>query len=249
MTTASSEPDCDSKAVARPAKRGPGRPRKRSDPSLAPDKCNFSPSSSASVPRSSAASSSKSPRPKPKLKFESTQDSSPEKMSGNGDLSPPVLEPMCSSATKVSKPFKSAVLSPPTLLPSKKSQRLKSPLYLRTKRSYVSRDRLDGFSSSEGEENYEDEIDSEEDDYERTRRSSVYGNDTFKVRKNFYKSGYLEENGKEMGTGLKRPLPEKRKVGRPRKYPKVEPHNQTATETISCKNQKYVCAFLRKIKG
>ncbi|XP_065209197.1 mucin-5AC isoform X2 [Planococcus citri] len=236
---ASSEPDFDSKTIATPVKRRPGRPRKYSDPSLALDKSNLSSSSSASLQRSSvppASSSSKSLRPKPKLKFDSILDSSsPEKTSGNGDLSPPVLEPMCVSSTKVAKPFKSAVLSPPTLLPSKKSQRLQSPFFSRGKRSHSSRDGLDGFSSSEPEEDYGDEIDSDEDDYEQTRRS-VYGNDALKVRKNFYKGGYLDDNGKET-SGLKRPMPEKRKVGRPRKYPKVEPQNQTTTEAMNCKNQ------------
>lgn len=62
-------------------------------------------------------------RPKLKLDTESflqgSEDEEKVSKSNNGDLSPPVLEPMCTSPKP--KSFISDILSPPTLIPSKKS--------------------------------------------------------------------------------------------------------------------------------
>lgn len=95
-----------------PIKRRPGRPRKYSD-NLEGIKI-----------KSEIQLTPPKPIKRPKLKFESkssllvSEDESKVSKLNNGDLSPPVLEPMCTSPK--AKSFKSDILSPPTLIPSKK---------------------------------------------------------------------------------------------------------------------------------
>lgn len=106
--------DSDVAKIAPPIKRRPGRPRK------------YSLEHTDGAPKPSYRPSVK-PMKRPTLKFESSKsflhqgsdDESKVSKLNNGDLSPPVLEPMCSSPK--AKPFKSDILSPPTLIPSKKS--------------------------------------------------------------------------------------------------------------------------------
>ena len=105
-----------------PVKRKPGRPRKYSDNQQQDAKA-----------RSDVHKVTIKPMKRPKLKLDTdcgVDDGSEEDVkvanSNNGDLSPPVLEPMCTSPKEKSYKI-SDLLSPPTLIANKKLLYVGSP--------------------------------------------------------------------------------------------------------------------------